>query len=93
MSGECIPTEIGVRSAALKAGHVQSALAHPLLIRHEFRRMPEGDAKEEETEMFPRARALIGPAELGRLGAEMAHRRRSLQRGGALRAVAALFSS
>lgn len=50
-------------------------------------------AKEEETEMFPRARALIGRAELRRLGAEMAHRRRSLQRGGPLSAVTALFSS
>lgn len=50
-------------------------------------------AKEEESEMFPRARALMGRAELRRLGAEMAHRRRSLQRGGPLRAVTALFSS
>jgi hemerythrin superfamily protein len=50
-------------------------------------------AKEEETEMFPRARALIGPAALRRLAAEMANRRRTLQHRGPLSsAVAALFS-
>ena len=50
-------------------------------------------AKEEETEMFPRARALLPAVELRRLGAEMAHRKHTLRRGGALSTVAAFFSS
>jgi len=51
-------------------------------------------AEEEETDMFPRARALIPADELRRLGEEMAARRRSLQQSsGPLSVVAALFSS
>lgn len=54
----------------------------------------EHHAEEEESDMFPRARKLLPPAELRRLGAEMAERKRSLQRpAGALSAVASLFSS
>lgn len=54
----------------------------------------EHHAEEEETEMFPRARKLLPASELRRLGAEMAERKRSLQRpSGALSAVTSLFSS
>jgi hemerythrin superfamily protein len=55
----------------------------------------EHHAEEEESDMFPRARQLLPAAELRRLGAEMAARKRSLQRPatGALRAVTSLFSS
>lgn len=49
----------------------------------------EHHAEEEETEMFPRARKLIEPAELRRLGAAMAERKRTMKQPGALRAVAA----
>jgi hypothetical protein len=57
--------------------------------------MVERHADEEETDMFPRARALIPAAELRRLGEEMAARRRTLQQNGSgpLSVVAALFSS
>jgi hemerythrin superfamily protein len=54
----------------------------------------EHHAEEEETDMFPRARKLLPATELRRLGAEMAARKRSLQRpAGALSAVTSLFSS
>lgn len=49
----------------------------------------EHHAEEEETEMFPRARKLIEPAELRRLGAAMAERKRTMKHPGALRTVAA----
>ena len=57
--------------------------------------MVEHHASEEETEMFPRARKLLPSAELRRLGAEMAARKRSLlkESGGPLAVVTALFSS
>jgi hypothetical protein len=51
-------------------------------------------ADEEETDLFPRARALIPAVELRRLGVEMAARRRTLQQSaGPLSVVAARFSS
>jgi hemerythrin-like domain-containing protein len=50
-------------------------------------------AEEEEREMFPRARRLFPSGELKRLGEEMQMRKRALSPGGgALAAVAALFS-
>jgi hemerythrin superfamily protein len=53
----------------------------------------EHHAEEEETEMFRRARVLLPPTELRRLGAEMNERRRTLERGGGpFSAVAALFT-
>lgn len=60
-----------------------------------LKEMVEHHAEEEETEMFPRARKLLPPAELRRLGDEMAARKRTLQQrpSGPLGTVAALFSS
>jgi hemerythrin superfamily protein len=52
----------------------------------------EHHAEEEETDMFPRVRELIAPAELRALGRQMAERRRTLF-GGALQRVAAFLSS
>jgi hemerythrin superfamily protein len=53
----------------------------------------EHHAEEEETDMFPRARKLLPPSELRRLGAEMAERKRIMHRPSALSAVTSLFSS
>ena len=54
----------------------------------------EHHAEEEETDMFPRARKLLPASELRRLGAEMADRKRTLQRAsGPLSVVTSLFSS
>jgi len=55
----------------------------------------EHHAEEEETDMFPRARKLFPPAELRRLGDEIAARKRTLQHrsSGPLGTVASLFSS
>jgi hypothetical protein len=60
-----------------------------------LKEMVEHHAEEEETDMFSRARKLFPPAELRRLGEEMAARKRMLQRRptGALGSVAALFTS
>jgi hypothetical protein len=53
----------------------------------------EHHAEEEESEMFPRARRLLPPAELRRLGMDMATRKRSLQKPtGGFSAVTHLFS-
>ncbi|MGH7788065.1 MAG: hemerythrin domain-containing protein [Candidatus Binatia bacterium] len=54
-----------------------------------LKELVEHHAEEEETEMFPRARTLIEPAELRRLGMAMAERKRTLKRPGTLRTVAA----
>lgn len=58
----------------------------------------EHHAGEEETDMFPRARELIGAAELRTLGQQMAERKRALVRGdtgsgGALQMVVDFVSS
>jgi hypothetical protein len=60
-----------------------------------LKEMVEHHADEEESDMFPRARKLLPPAELRRLGDEMAARKRTLQQrpSGPLGTVAALFSS
>ncbi len=48
----------------------------------------EHHAEEEETDMFPRARKLLPPPELRRLGEEMAARKRTMTQPSALRAMA-----
>lgn len=60
-----------------------------------LKEMVEHHAEEEETDMFPRARKLLPPGELRRLGDEIGARKRTLQQrpSGALGTVAALFSS
>ena len=45
-----------------------------------LKELVEHHAREEETDMFPRARELIGAAELRSLGQQMADRKRALRR-------------
>lgn len=63
-----------------------------------LREVVEHHAEEEETDMFPRARELIGASELRTLGQQMAERKRALLRAdrggsGTLRKMAEFVSS
>ncbi len=53
-----------------------------------LKELVEHHAEEEETDMFPRARTLLLPSELRRLGEEMAARKRTMAQPSTLRAMA-----